>query len=54
MKATTNLPKPSKNKLRKINADGIHGGKNITVFDEKGKPVVKEEYERKKYLESLE
>jgi hypothetical protein len=43
----------SKNKLRKITADGPFKGRNVTVFGADGKTVSKDEHDRLKYIQSL-
>ena len=48
------LQKVSKNKLRKITADGPFKGKNVTVFGADGKTVSKDEHDRLKYINSLQ
>ena len=44
----------SKNKLRKITAEGPFKGKNITIFGPDGKKISKDEHDRLKYLNSLQ
>ena len=45
------MPELSKNKMRKIKSDGLFAGKNITKFDNTGKPVSAEEHNA--YLQTL-
>lgn len=47
------VSKVSKNKLRKITADGPFKGKNVTVFGPAGQTISKDEHERQKYIQSL-
>ena len=44
----------SKNKLRKITAEGPFKGKNITIFGPDGKKISKDEHDRLKYHNSLQ
>lgn len=45
--------KLSKNRLRKITADGPYAGKNVTVFTADGKKMFKSDFDREQYLSSM-